>query len=272
KAGHQDGALEDATFFRPQGLCYRDGVIWVADTENHLIRKIDLKEKFVSTVAGTGTQGGVLKDPGPARNTALSSPWDVSLHRKQLFFANAGTHQIGVYDLKEHTAGNFAGTGQESLIDGPRFHGAFAQPSGLSIGDDKLFLADSETSAVRSIHLDQVGFIETYIGTGLFDFGDQDGKGNEAVLQHPLGLHYAQGKVYIADSYNNKIKALDLETQEVSTVRASVDLQCNETRCTRLGEPAGVLKLNHSLYVSDTNHHRIVKIDLETERSEIFIE
>ena len=269
--GQKNGLFEDAEFFRPQGLCFDGQTIWVADTENHLIRKIDLTANLVATVVGTGKQGGFLKHRGPGKEIAISSPWDVSLKDNRLYFANAGTHQIGLYEIQEGMARLFSGTGAESIIDGPCNHATFSQPSGLSIGENRLFLADSETSAIRVIDLQGAGFVDTLVGTGLFDFGDQDGVGREAVLQHPLGLHYSKGKIYIADSYNDKIKVLDLETQEVTTVGASTKIVCDDKSCTRLWEPAGVIEVEGCLYVSDTNNHRILKINLETEKTEIFI-
>jgi len=270
--GSKDGSLQSAEFYRPQGLCFENGVIWAADTENHNLRKIDLSVGTVSTVAGTGKQGTPLKGQGRALEISLSSPWDVSIHDGWVYFANAGTHQIGVFYPQDEAVAQFAGTGAEALVDGPRLAGVFAQPSGLSIGDGKLYLADSETSAIRSIRLDEAGFIATYIGTGLFDFGDSEGKGKEALLQHPLGVHYSKGKVYIADSYNHKIIILDVKTREVSSVKASIDIVCDDRSCTSLLEPAGVLKVADFLYVSDTNNHRILKINLTTEKTEIFIQ
>ena len=141
----------------------------------------------------------------------------------------------------------------------------------MSLGDNQLFLADSETSSIRVIDLQGAGFIDTLVGTGLFDFGDVDGVGKEAVLQHPLGLHYSREKIYIADSYNDKIKVLDLKTREVTTVRASANIICDDKSCTRLWEPAGVVEVDNCLYVSDTNNHRILKLNLKTEKTEIFI-
>lgn len=270
--GKQDGAFQEAQFYRPQGLCYDEGTIWVADTENHLLRKIDMNTQTVTTVAGTGVQGVWLKDKGKALEIALSSPWDVSIHDGWLYFANAGTHQIGVYYIAEEEVAQFAGTGQEALVDGPRLAAAFAQPSGLSIHDNKLYLADSETSAIRSVRLDEAGFTATYSGTGLFDFGDKDGVGKEAVYQHPLGVHCIEGALFIADSYNHKIKVMDLKSLEVMTVDASVEIVCDDKSCTRLWEPAGVLCVDNVLYVSDTNNHRILKINLGDGQTEIFIQ
>jgi thiol-disulfide isomerase/thioredoxin len=271
RAGQKNGLLEDAEFFRPQGLCYNGHIVWVADTENHLLRKIDLSTNTVSTLAGTGKQGGFLKERGPGKETGISSPWDVAVKDDLLYFANAGTHQIGRYEIAEGMVSLLAGTGAESITDGPCNHATFSQPSGLSLGDDQLFLADSETSAIRVIDLKGAGFIDTLVGTGLFDFGDVDGRGKEAVLQHPMGLHFSRGKVYIADSYNDKIKVLDLETQEVTTVRGSASIVCNDKNCTRLWEPAGVIEVEGCLFISDTNNHRILKLDLGTEKTEIFI-
>ncbi len=270
RAGQKDGSFWEAEFFRPQGLCYHQGVIWVADTENHLIRKIELDNEKVITVAGTGLQGAFLKGKGKAKEVGISSPWDLSIEGDTLYFANAGTHQIGAYKIGDNTVEQFAGTGAEAIQDGPRLMVPFAQPSGLSIGEGKLFLADSETSAIRSINLDDHGFTKTYVGRGLFDFGDKDGIGKEAELQHPLGVHYVEGCLFIADSYNHKIKALDLKTEEVHTVEASAELICDE-QCSRLWEPAGVLCLDKILYVSDTNNHRILKIDLDSEKTTIFV-
>ena len=87
------------------------------------------------------------------------------------------------------------------------------------------------------------------------------------MLQHPLGVHYSKDKVYIADSYNHKIKVLDLKTQIITTV--PFDLVTDGIG--QLWEPAGVLELNNRLYVSDTNNHRILKMDLESGKAEIFI-
>ena len=269
--GETDGSFESSQFHLPQGLCFHEGIVWVADTANHLLRKIDIADQTVDTVAGTGSQGRMLKGSGMGQQVAISSPWDTALSDGKLYFANAGSHQIGVLEIESGIVSNFAGNGNEALIDGPRLSASFAQPSGLTIGDGKLFLADSETSAIRSINLDRVGQTTTYVGKGLFDFGDKDGNGTSAELQHPLGVHYIEGALFIADSYNHKIRVLDLSNLDVHTVEASANIICTDKSCTRIWEPAGVILLEKNLYVSDTNNHRILKIDLDTEKTEIFI-
>ena len=270
-AGNCDGSFGASQFHLPQGLCFHNGIVWVADTANHLIRKIIIVDGTVETIVGSGLQGRILKGSNMGRQMAIGSPWDTAFADGKLYFANAGSHQIGVFDVESGIASNFAGNGNEALIDGPRLSASFAQPSGLTIGDGKLFVADSETSSIRAINLDKVGQTTTYVGKGLFDFGDRDGNGVSAELQHPLGVHYSEGALFIADSYNHKIRVLDLSNLDVHTVDATVDIICTDESCTRIWEPAGVVLLGKCLYVSDTNNHRILKIDLDTEKTEIFI-
>lgn len=299
KIGHKDGSYKSSSFHRPQGVKIQGEILWVADTENHLIRKIDLKSKKVSTVAGTTKQGSVLRDSkSDPLKVSISSPWDIEIIGDDLYFANAGTHQLGViYNAAGNSAAKlslsrFAGNGREAIIDGANMNASLAQPSGLWFdGNDKLFFADSETSAIRAVNLKKKK-VETYIGTGLFDFGDRDGysiKTNlktKALLQHPIGLTYGDGKVFIADSYNHKIKILDLTNQKVETLQIKIPEICEvvpkaEGKKTKiclpnqLSEPAGLDYVEEDglkyLYIADTNNHRILRVDLDTKISEIFL-
>ncbi|HMJ24433.1 MAG TPA: thioredoxin-like domain-containing protein, partial [Pyrinomonadaceae bacterium] len=97
--GSQDGSFEQATFFRPQGLALDGNTLYVADTENHLIRQVDLKTKMVTTIAGTGQQSRLMDQFGMAPATALNSPWDLQLVGRTLYIAMAGPHQIWQLDL-----------------------------------------------------------------------------------------------------------------------------------------------------------------------------
>ena len=129
-----------------------------------------------------------------------------------MLIAMAGSHQIWLLTFE---AGEpkalvlFAGTGAEALIDGPRTEAAFNQPSDLAVDMGHLFVADAEASAIRAIALDDDPQVMTLVGQGLFGFGDVDGAGAAVRLQHPTGLAAHDGLLYIADSYNHKIKVLD---------------------------------------------------------------
>ncbi|MEO0394132.1 MAG: thioredoxin-like domain-containing protein, partial [Pseudomonadota bacterium] len=177
RRGFVDGPAERARFRRPQGLVCGDGVIYVADTGNHTIRVIDLNTDTVRTIAGTGERG--LPLPGqdqPGRETALASPWDLTLSEDQLYFANAGTHQIGVLDLSDGTVRRIAGSGTEGLRDGPAADAHLAQPSSVILTEDEemLLFVDAETSAIRSVELMGQEQVATLIGTGLFDYGHEN--------------------------------------------------------------------------------------------------
>ena len=268
--GLADGDFATARFNRPQGMCLVGETLYVADTENHAIRGVDLKARRVSTVSGTGSQS--LRSPlvrysGPARSSALSSPWDLIQlpGSPSIYIAMAGPHQIWKYDPTDETIGVWAGSGHENIQDGDLVTARFAQPSGLATDGDNLFVADSEVSGVRIIRDVKSGepMVGRIVGEGLFDFGDQDGVGPEVRLQHCLGLAYASGKLYIADTYNNKIKVCDPTTKEVKTL-AGTGAAGDSDDPPSFYQPGGLSVAGNRLYVADTNNHKIRVIDLET--------
>ena len=194
-----DGGFDKASFYRPQGMALNGEELYVADTENHLIRKVDLKAKTVQTVAGTGEQARDYFRHGPARTIALSSPWDLQLVGPVLYMTMAGTHQIWKLDLDKQEVSTFAGSGREARLDGDLLEAGFAQPSGIASDGHKLYIADSESNIIRAIALDN-GDVKTIAGGDLFDFGDVDGSGDRVRLQHPLGVVALDDKIYIADN------------------------------------------------------------------------
>jgi thiol-disulfide isomerase/thioredoxin/sugar lactone lactonase YvrE len=242
--GLEDGALAQAAFDDPQGLAWFDGALHVADTRNHAIRRIDADR--VTTVAGTGALG---HEPPRARQNAkevaLRSPWDLCAVGDELYIAMAGSHQI----WRLHTDGTievFAGSGVEALIDGRLAQSAWAQPSGLSTRDRTLYVADSETSAVRTIDLDR-GEVRTLVGQGLFDFGDSEGDAEAALLQHCLGVAATEDGVLIVDTYNGKIK--HWVRGEIRTVLGD------------LHEPGSLaVAADGAWIIADTNAHRVLEV------------
>jgi hypothetical protein len=258
KPGRNDGAFEKSSFNDPQGLALKGDILYVADRKNHLIRALDLKKHSVRTIAGVGHQGTDLRRGGSALHTGLNSPWDLLVHGNELFIAMAGCHQIWVMDLARGTIVPFAGTAFENIVDGPRLSSCLAQPSGLASDGRRLFVADSEVSAIRAISLDGRGDVSTLVGVGLFDYGDVDGVGPLVRLQHALGIVYVEGKLYVADTYNSKIKVLDPITRECKTYLGG------DRNAKLFNEPGGISYANRKLYVADTNAHRIQVIDTGT--------
>jgi len=255
-----DGPGQTAAFDSPQGLIYVDRHLFVADAGNHAIREIDLINREVSTIAGMGRPGlvkGFDVYPEPL-NVPLNSPWDLDYADGHLYISMAGSHQLWSMDLNTKAIGVLSGTGQEGLVDGNAHAANLAQPLAICIGEDvekMLFFADAGSSAIRAVRL-RDNNVQTIIGKGLFDFGDKDGNKAAARLQHPMGLCYdARRKVlWVADSYNNKIKHIKLFNGTISSVTGQV----------RLNEPGGMSIYDNKLYIANTNAHKITRIDLDS--------
>jgi len=260
--GKADGPFAKASFNDPQGMALQGDVLYVADRKNHLIRALDLKARTVKTVAGTGAQGMDREMGGAALKTGLNSPWALLLHKDRLYIAMAGHHQIWLMEPAKGTVVPYAGSGRENIRDGLLTTSCFAQPSGLASDGKTLWVADSEVSAIRAVPLEGDEEVKTVVGEGLFDFGDQDGEGSKVRLQHALGLAYHDGKLYVADTYNSKIKLLDPVKRTCTTFLGG------EPEGWLAGpvfsEPGGISYADGKLYVADTNAHRIRVVDLKT--------
>ena len=298
KIGDTNGSFSDCSFDHPQGVALDGETLYVADTENHMLRKVDLKAKTVTTIAGIGKQsrgpwpgleGVTTVDALPDRfvakpgTTALNSPWALWVHEDSLYIAMAGPHQIWKMTLDEKEIGPFAGNGREDIVDGEllptRPYGtrgvnggsvsSFAQPSGLASDGKLLFVADSEGSSIRAVPFDPAGKVSTVIGTvglpagRLFAFGDVDGPKSRAKLQHCLGVTYADGKIYAVDTYNNKVKVIDAKTGESKTLAGDGKPGSGDNP-PQFDEPAGIALANGVLYVADTNNHLIRTVDIKT--------
>jgi DNA-binding beta-propeller fold protein YncE len=262
--GRKDGDFASARFNQPQGLLLRGDRLYVADTENHIIREVDLKGRTVRTIAGTGEQVYNPRGNGEALKTALNSPWDFALDGDRLFIAMAGNHQIWMMDLKSGRIGAYSGSGRERLTDGTHANAAFNQPSGLSIAGGKLYVADSEVSGVREVDLDPKGGAKTVVGTGLFDFGDVDGTGDAVRMQHVLAVHAHEGKLFVADAYNHKIKVCDPSKREVKSFLGTGRRGRADGKTPQFYEPGGLSVSGDKLYIADTNNHAIRVCDLKT--------
>ena len=257
--GLRDGGFDTARFQDPQGVALNGDQIFVADTKNHAIRLVNLSAGSVSTLAGTGRQAAGFSRGGPAASTSIKSPWDVARAGEILYIAMAGFHQIWRLDLGSGLITPHAGSGREDIVDGPLAAAQLAQPSGLVCDGSTLFFADSETSSIRTVGLGPDGHVSTIVGEGLFSFGDADGSGGMPRLQHPLGVDLSGGFLYVADTYNNKVKRIELVTGEVTTLFGTgqpghADGPGKEAM---FSEPGGLSAAGDLIYVADTNNHAI---------------
>lgn len=264
--GARDGSLLQASFDRPQGMALDGDVLYVADMGNHLLRRIDLRAKTVATVAGTGRRALAPQGGGPGRQVALNFPRDLTMAGRDLFVAMAGNHQIWRFEVTTGTIAPYAGSGRHDLDDGPLGDAALAQPSGLTHDGQRLYVADSEASAIRWAELppgDQVG---TVVGLDLFKFGDRDGQGDAVRLQHPLGVAYDAGLLYVADTYNHRIKRLDPRTRLSETLFGTGSAGFADGDDAQFAEPGGLSVAGGKLYVADTNNHAVRVADPASRR------
>lgn len=261
--GLKDGSYEAARFSRPQGLTLYGQFLFVADTGNHAIRRVDLKSKVVETVAGNGKQATYPLMGGVAKRVSLSSPWDLVRVGNSLYVAMAGVHQIWKFDLVKNLIFPFAGSGAEGRVDDELSRAAFGQPSGIASDGNFLYIADTETNAIRMVDLRKKE-VETLAGGDLFIFGDEDGEGEEARLQHPMGITIYNGKLLIADTYNHKLKLLDIRSKRLETYLGNGKPGQADGNNPTFYEPAGVSIADGKIYVADTNNHAIRVVDTRT--------
>jgi hypothetical protein len=289
--GAADGQAGAACFDHPEGMAFTPGrlsatglafttgaeTLFVADAGNHLVRAVALPSGAVSTVAGTGAQARRFNEPGVGTGVALNSPWDVELLPARpdstlslsptMIVAMAGTHQLWRLDLVTRRVEPWVGTGREDITDGPPFRCTLAQPVGLRRAGRRLYFTDCESSAVRFVDLDgrDGPEVQTLVGTGLFDFGDKDGQGGHARLQHPYDVKVLDdGALLVADTYNDKLKRLDPVTKVCQTFAGTGQPghEDGELATARFWEPQGVSVRDGVLYVADTNNHALRAVRL----------
>jgi len=261
-----DGNLAESAFNHPQGMSLVGETLFVADTENHAIRRVDLAAGTVETIAGTGEQGHSREGRRSGRTTELCSPFDLIEHQGVLYIAMAGIHQLWSMGLTDGMIGPFAGTGGEAITDGLLAKAELAQPCGITTDGVKLFFADSETSSVRSADLDPAGKVRTIVGLDLFVFGDKDGSDHHVRLQHPIGITHHDGVLYITDTYNHKVKRVLPSMRSAFTVLGNgaaghVDGAAEQAQ---FSEPSGISFANGKMYIADTNNHAIRVAEIQS--------
>lgn len=266
KRGFEDGESGTASFNAPQGITFDPdrNVLYVADVGNHALRSIDLATGEVSTLVGDG-QLGWPPMGGAIGESRLNSPWDVLYSDDFIYVANAGSHQIWAVDIARERVAPLIGSALEGTTNGPFANAQLAQPSGLALSQfGELFFADSESSSVR-VGLLLTGVTDLVVGgdESLFEFGDVDGMGNEARLQHPLGLALDESTLYVADTYNSKIKRIDVQDGGITSWLGDSPGWRDGTD-PLFNEPGGISFDGGTLYVADTNNHAIRVIDTST--------
>jgi DNA-binding beta-propeller fold protein YncE len=239
-------------FGSPQGLAFDGDRLFVVDSANHTLSVIDLQRGCSRILAGTG---GQLRTQVDRERGALSSPWDLVVVEQTVYVAMAGVHQIWAIDKNTGQSRVHCGSGGEDIADGSHSTALLAQPMGITADDKRLYFSDAESSAIRWADLNPRGSVGTIVGTGLFDFGDVDGVGEKVRMQHPQGVTLrSNGRLLVADSYNDALKWVEPNVGDVRTwIRG-------------LHEPGGLAAGPDCAYVADTNAHRVLVIDYDSDQ------
>lgn len=253
-ADFMDGPGDQAAFHRPQGLALEREQLFVADTGNHALRRIQLRTGQVDTLCGNGRPGDPVEGPvNPAARGPLNHPLALAVAGNQVHIASAGDNRIWSCDLGRTELHLRAGSGRLEVRDGNAMMAAFAQPAGLAAVQQALYVCDALGSAVRSLQL-RNDLVQTLVGQGPWEFGDADGPRSSARLQHPLGIALSADAplLWIADSGNGMLRTLRLGGGELSTVELP----------RRLHGPTGLAIAGGAVWIAETDAHGILRYDI----------
>jgi sugar lactone lactonase YvrE len=258
------GAATAASLNMPHEIQFDSrGNLYIAERDNHVVRKVDAKSGVVSTLAGTGT-AGFSGDGGPAGKAQLRQPHSIAVDRSgQLYICDIGNHRIRRVNLATGMIETFAGTGErQPTPDGAPLSGTpLNGPRTIAFDrDGSLYLALREGNAIYRID-PKAKTIHHIAGTGEQGWSGDGGPARMAKLGGPKGLTYSNGLLYVADTENHVIRRIDLKTGVISTVLGTGTrgdgpepdpLQC------KLSRPHGVFAAPDGvLYVADSEAHRI---------------
>lgn len=217
--GGDNGPAAAALLDSPQGLAFGAGALYIADTHNHRIRKLDLGTGTITTIAGT--TAGFGGDGGPATAAQLDLPTALALDGgNNLYIADTQNHRIRRVNLSSGTMTTVAGNGTQGFSGdgGAAIAAAIDSPSGLAVdADQNLYLADTHNHRIRKVSA-ATGTIATIAGT-VAGFGGDLGAASAAKMALPRGLSVdGAGNLYVADSANHRIRRIDAATGTITTI------------------------------------------------------
>ncbi|NLG59531.1 MAG: redoxin domain-containing protein [Gammaproteobacteria bacterium] len=252
--GFIDGPMELAAFNRPSRLAVERDLLYVSDTGNHAVRRIQLRSGDIDTLFGAGRPGtpadGAVADP---RAVTIDTPTGLALAAGRLFLATSGDNRIWSFGLGDHTLRCLAGSGRLEVADGTGSEASFAQPVALAAVQQMVYVCDSAGSAIRAVNA-RTGVVQTLVGRNPWEFGAEDGARSAALLQQPLALALdpESPRLWIADSGNNRLRVLRLGGGEVSTFELPRPLH----------GPAGMAMAPGVAWIADTDAHAVLRLDL----------
>jgi peroxiredoxin len=252
-----DGSAEEAAFSYPRAIVLYNNQLFVADTGNHSIRKIHIGTGEVQTLLGNGQLGdckdGTISKPSQVQ---LNRPSGLAAVQDKLYFTMSGANQLWEFDWTRSQLRWIAGSGALGSTDGSTSHASFAHPTGLVVVQTTAYVLDSASSSLRMVNM-QTNEVQTLLGHGLFEFGNQDGPRAKARMQRPtaIALDDKNPVLWIADTYNAELRTLELGGGELSTPELAHQFTGPEALCFHQGK----------LWIADTAASEILRFDQQTE-------
>jgi sugar lactone lactonase YvrE len=239
------------------------GNMYIAERDNHVVRKVDMKKGVISTLAGTGAPG-FAGDGGPAAAAQLRQPHSIAIApRGQLLVCDIGNHRIRRVDLGLGTIDTYGGTGErQPTPDGVPVAGTpLNGPRTIDVdGVGDLYLALREGNAIYRIR-SKTATIHHLAGTGEQGYSGDGGPARSAKLAGPKGLAFGRGRLYVADTENHVVRCIEMKTGIITTVLGTGqrgDGPESDPLLCRLARPHGIfIDAAGALYVGDSEAHRI---------------
>lgn len=248
------------------------GNIFIADTLNDRIRRVDALSGFISTVAGTGANG-FSGDGGPATRASLAHPGGLDLDAAgNLFIADTGNHRIRRVDAATGIISTVAGDGTDGLSGdgGLAVAASLNNPNAAALdATGNLFIADVGNNRIRRVDV-ATGIISTVAGNGDRGFGGDDGPAIDASLGFPDGMAFdIAGNLFIAELLNNRIRRVDGATGVISTVAGNgasgVGGDGGLATSANLWRPQGVaFDFTGNMFIADHVNQRIRRVNAAT--------
>jgi hypothetical protein len=255
------GPAAAARLTTPFGIAIDSGSLYVADSGNNRVRRMDLATGTITTFAGTGVSGSA-GDGGPATAAQLNNPSAVAIASGNLYISEGAGNRIRRVDLATGIITTLAGTGAAGSggDGGPATAAQLNLPGGLAVGSGNLYISDVNNHRVRRVDL-ATGTITTVAGTGGVGFMGDGGPATAAQLNLPLGVALDSSNLYIADNVNNRIRTVDLATGIITTLAgtgaAGSGGDGGPATAALLNGPTVLLLDSRNLYIADRLNNRI---------------
>ena len=261
--GYVDGNGTVAQFQSPSGIAISGTTLYIADTGNNRIRTVAIgataADTTVGTLAGSGTEGTTDAVGAAAQ---FHSPTGVAVIGTTLYVADNQNNRIRSVDI---SSGTTRGTVQTlagstfGVADGVGTNARFAYPLRMTASETTLYVTSRTGNVIRAIEIASKR-VRTLAGNDRVSAGFQDGTGKAARFNHPQGMALSGTKLYVADSNNHRIRAVDIASGQVRTI-AGGDKGYKDGIDAQFDSPSDIAISGNTLYIVDRANYRIRKRD-----------